>query len=101
MIRNSTAEFLIFTAQSGEISIEASYEDETIWLSHKLMAEFFDVTVATINQHLKNIYEPAEFSSKSTIREFIIVQMEGKRQFSRIAFTDKEKRFLNADWQGE
>jgi hypothetical protein len=83
MIRNSTAEFLIFTVQSGETSIEARYEDETIWLSQKLMAELFDVTVATINQHLKNIYEQAELSSKSTIRKFLIVQTEGKRQVSR------------------
>ena len=36
-IRNSTTEFLIFTAQTGENSIEARYEDETIWLSQKLM----------------------------------------------------------------
>jgi hypothetical protein len=42
LIRNSTAEFLIFTGQSGEQSIEARYEDETIWLSQKLMAQLFD-----------------------------------------------------------
>ena len=53
--RNSTAEFLIFTGQSGEQSIEARYEDETIWLTQKLMAQLFDVTVPTINEHLKNI----------------------------------------------
>ena len=41
LIRNSTAEFLIFTGQAGEQSIEARYEDETLWLSQKLMAELF------------------------------------------------------------
>jgi hypothetical protein len=50
LIRNSTAEFLIFTGQSGEQSIEARYEDETIWLTQKLMAKLFDVTVPTINE---------------------------------------------------
>lgn len=49
LIRNSTAEFLMFTAQSGEQSIEARYADETIWLSQKLMATLFDVGVNTIN----------------------------------------------------
>ena len=49
MIRNSTAEFLIFTGQAGEQSIEARYEDETVWLSQKLMATLFDVEVPTIN----------------------------------------------------
>ena len=57
LIRNSTAEFLIFTGQMGEQSIEARYEDETVWLSQKLMAELFAVSVPTINEHLKNIYE--------------------------------------------
>lgn len=38
LIRNSTAEFLIFTGQAGEQSIEARYEDETVWLTQKLMA---------------------------------------------------------------
>ncbi len=53
LIRNSTAEFLIFTAQDGKNSIEARYEDETIWLTQKLMAHLFDVSVPTINEHLK------------------------------------------------
>lgn len=43
LIRNSTAEFLIFTGQAGEQSIEARYEDETVWLAQKLMAELFAV----------------------------------------------------------
>ncbi|NIA05837.1 MAG: hypothetical protein GWP11_07710, partial [Proteobacteria bacterium] len=56
-IRNSTAEFLIFTGQAGEQSIEARYEDETIWLSQKLIAALFDVTIPTVNERLKNIFE--------------------------------------------
>ena len=57
LIRNSTTEFLIFTGQAGEQSIEARYEDETVWLSQKLMAELFSVSVKTVNEHLNNIYE--------------------------------------------
>ena len=75
-IRNSTAEFLIFTGQAGEQSIEVSYEDETIWLSQKLMATLFDVDVRTINEHLKNIYEQGEVKPEATIRKFRIVQAE-------------------------
>ncbi|WP_420227322.1 hypothetical protein [Pigmentiphaga litoralis] len=41
LIRNSTADFLIFTGQTGEQSIEARYEDETVWLSQKWMVELF------------------------------------------------------------
>lgn len=54
-IRNSTAEFLIFTAQAGEGSIEVRVEEQTVWLTQKLMGELFDVSVPTINEHLKNI----------------------------------------------
>ena len=53
LIRNSTAEFLTFTAQSGENSIEARYEDETIWLTQKLMSELFERSRSTITEHLK------------------------------------------------
>ena len=83
LIRNSTAEFLIFTGQAGDQSIEARYEDETVWLSQKLMAELFSVSVPTINIHLKNIYETKELQIDATIRNFQIVQKEGGRSVVR------------------
>ena len=61
LIRNSTAEFLIFTGQTGEQSIEARYEDATIWLSQKLMAALFEVSVPTINEHLRIPSSPARW----------------------------------------
>lgn len=79
LIRNSTAEFLIFTGQNGGQNIEARYEDETIWLSQKLMALLFDVDVRTVNEHLKNIYDQGELVREATIRKFRIVQTEGNR----------------------
>lgn len=78
LICNSTAEFLIFTGQSGEQSIEARYEDETIWLSQKLMAQLFDVSVPTINEHLKNIFDGGELDENSVIRKFRITAADGK-----------------------
>ncbi len=82
-IRNSTAEFLIFTNQAGENGIEVRYEDETIWLSQKLMAELFDIDVRTVSEHLQNIFNSKELDEFSTIRKFRIVQNEGSRQVSR------------------
>lgn len=82
-IRNSTSEFLIFTNQSKTSSIEVRYEDETIWLSQKLMSELFDVEVNTINYHLKEIYKSGEIQEERTIRKFRIVQQEGERQVNR------------------
>ena len=81
-IRNSTAEFLIFTTQAGENSIEVRFEGETVWLTQKLIAALFDVDVRTINEHLRNIYVDAELDA-ATIRKFRIVQNEGNREVAR------------------
>ena len=83
LIRNSTAEFLIFTGQAGKQSIEARYEGETIWLSQKLMAELFAVSVKTVSEHLNTIYESEELQRDRTVRKFQIVQNEGGRNVSR------------------
>ena len=82
-IRNSTAEFLIFTSQAGENGIEVRIEDETVWLTQKLIAELFQVTVPTISEHLDNIYKEKELSREATVRKFRIVQTEGNRQVGR------------------
>ncbi len=79
LIRNSTAEFLVFTAQAGEESIEARYEDETVWLSQKMMAALFEVTVPTINEHLKNVFGNGELKSDSVVRKFRITAADGKQ----------------------
>ena len=83
LIRNSTAEFLIFTARDGSGSIEARYEDETVWLTQKLMAELFDVDVRTVSEHLGNVFSSGELERQATIRRFRIVRTEGTRQVTR------------------
>lgn len=83
IIRNSTAEFLIFENQAHADSIEVRYEDETLWLTQKMMATIFDVSTKTISEHLANIYTSGELDRESTIRKFRIVQTEGNRQVNR------------------
>ena len=83
IIRNSTAEFLIFEKQAHADSIEVRYEDETLWLTQKMMSNLFDVTTKTISEHLTNIYESGELDKDPTIRKFRIVQLEGTRQVAR------------------
>ena len=78
LIRNSTAEFLIFTGQAGEQSIEARYEDEMVWLTQKLMAELFAVDVRTVSEHLGNIFASGELSEAAVIRNFRITAADGK-----------------------
>lgn len=82
-IRNSTAEFLIFTEQSGENSVEVRIAEESVWLTQKLMGVLFEVSVPTINEHLNNLFSQNEISKSATIRNFRIVQKEGAREVVR------------------
>ncbi len=82
-IRSSTAEFLIFEQQNQGDGIEVRYEEETLWLTQKMMAALFDVSVKTVNEHLINIYNSGELEKEPTVRNFRIVQQEGAREVSR------------------
>ena len=69
-IRNSTAEFLIFTSQAGENSIEVKVEDETVWLTQKIITELFDKSKSTISEHIKAIFEEGELDEEVVVRKF-------------------------------
>jgi len=77
-IRNSTAEFLIFTRQASEAGIEVRVEDETVWLTQKLMAALFEVDVRTISEHLNNLFACGEQSKAAVIRKFRNTATDGK-----------------------
>lgn len=84
-IRSSAAEYLTFVASTGEsdVSYEMRYEDENIWLKQKMMAVLYDVSLPTINEHIKRIYADGELTEEATIRKFRIVQEEGTRKVNR------------------
>ena len=77
-IRNSAAEFLIFTNQAKEDGIEVRVQGETIWLSQKLMSALFDCTTDNISLHLKNIFSEGELDECSTTELFSVVASNGK-----------------------
>lgn len=77
-IRNSTAEFLIFTSQSGENGIEVRFQNETIWLSQKMMAALFDCSIDNIGLHLKNIFKTKELDENSVTVDFSATASDGK-----------------------
>ena len=81
-IRNSTAEFLIFTKQNKEKTIEVIVDEESVWLSQKLMAELFGTTRNNITMHLKEIFNK-ELDETSTSKDFLLVQKEGQREVNR------------------
>jgi len=86
-IRNSTAEFLVFTSQAKENGIEVRVEGETVWLTQKLIAALFEVDVRTVSEHLQNIFANGELKEQATLRNFRTVQKEGDREVTRnVAF---------------
>ena len=76
-IRNSTAEFLIFTKQNKEKTIEVIVDEESVWLSQKLMAELFGTTRNNVTMHLTNILEN-ELNKNSVCKEFLHTAEDGK-----------------------
>lgn len=75
-VRSGAAEYLTYVAAVGEKedSFEVRYEDENIWLTQKMMAALYDVSVAAVNQHIKKIFDDGELSEETTIKKYLIVQ---------------------------
>lgn len=83
--------FILYTTANGDVKFEVFVQDETVWLTQKMMAELFDVDVRTVSEHIQNIFKTRELSEDSTIRKIRIVQTEGNRSVSR------ELDFYNLD----
>ena len=83
LIRNSTAEFLMFQLDNKEQGIEVYYKDETLWMTQKAMSVLFDCSTDNIGLHLKNIYSDGELSKEATTEEFSVVRKEGDRNVTR------------------
>src|SRR3989344_3785066 len=90
-MQNNNSQIVIYRAKDGQAKIDVRFDGDTVWLTQKLLAELFGVTIPTINEHIKNIYKEGELREISTIRKFLIVQKEGNRQVER------ETDFFNLD----
>jgi hypothetical protein len=77
-------DFLYYETTDGKLRIQAVYEDETMWLSQKKLAELYDVDVRTISEHLKNIFETGELAEDSVIRKFRITAADGKAYLTNV-----------------
>jgi hypothetical protein len=77
------AEIILYQTEDGRTRIQCRFENETIWLTQALIAELFQVTLPTVNEHLKGIYAEGELPAGATIRKFRIVRTEGRREVAR------------------
>ncbi len=87
----NNSQFLIYQAEDGTLKLDVRLEDETVWLTQKLMAELFQVKPQNITMHLKNIYTESELLEAATCKDFLQVQIEGSREVER------KQKFYNLD----
>jgi len=90
-IAKQQSDFILYTANDGDVNVEVVLKDETVWLTQKAMAGLFGVKVPAISKHLANIYETGELRKESTISILETVQKEGDRKVKR------EMDFYNLD----
>jgi hypothetical protein len=75
---NPQSQIVIYQTEDGQAKVSVRFEGETVWLSQKLIAELFDITIPTISEHLKNIFTTKELEENSVIRNFRITASDGK-----------------------
>lgn len=85
------SQIILYRSEDGAVKVDVVLEGETVWLTQRQMAELFDKTVPTVNEHIQNTYEEGELQREATIRNFRIVQTEGTREVTR------EVEFYNLD----
>jgi hypothetical protein len=79
----SINQFVLYTGEDGDVKLKLFLEEETLWLSQKLIAELFQVESHTINYHIKEIFKSGELEELATTRKFRVVQREGNRDVAR------------------
>lgn len=80
---NPESSIILYQTEDGCTRIRCRFENETLWLTQALIAELFQVSVPTVNEHLKGIFADGELEAVATIRKFRIVRIEGQREVTR------------------
>ncbi len=87
----NNSQIIIYQTENGQTKIDVKLENETVWLTQKLMAELFQTTPQNITIHLKNIFEEGELQEDATCKDFLQVRQEGNR------IVERTQKFYNLD----
>lgn len=88
---DNSSQILIYQTEDGRTKIDVRLQDETVWLTQRMLAELFQTSKQNISAHLINIYQEGELQADRTVKKFLTVQTEGTREVSR------EIEFYNLD----
>jgi hypothetical protein len=83
MTRTPESEIIIYQTDDGKTRIEVRMENETVWLTQAQMVELFQTTKQNISLHISNVFADGELAPEPTVKEYLTVQTEGKRQVTR------------------
>ena len=81
----NAGKILMYQNEKGDTKADVYFEDDTVWMTQKSMAELYQVTPQNITLHVKHIYEDQELEEASTCKEYLQVQVEGVRTVQRSA----------------
>lgn len=90
-MENNKSQIIIYQNEDGKTKLDVRLENETVWLTQKMMAELFQTTPQNVTIHLKNVFDEKELSEDSTCKEFLQVQIEGSREVER------KQKYYNLD----
>jgi len=76
-------ELIVYQSDDGQIRLDVRLQDETVWLTQPMMAELFQTSIPNVSMHIRNIYEEGELTPEATVKKFLTVRQEGKRQVQR------------------
>ena len=79
---------ILYTTDTGNVSVQVQYEDGTFWLTQKRMAELFGVEVHTVNYHLKEIFLSGELQEDAVVRKIRITAADGKNYLTNFYHLD-------------
>lgn len=87
-LQSIESQFFMYTSPKGKVKVEVVFQDETVWLSQKKMANLFNVEVNTINYHLKEIFKSQELIEDSVIRKIRTTADDGKNYLTNFYSLD-------------
>lgn len=76
-------QFLVYQAEDGQLKLDVRFEDESVWLTQQQIARLFQTSVPNISMHQSNIYEEGELLPEATVKKYLTVRTEGKREVKR------------------
>jgi len=77
-------QFLVYETEDGQVKIDVRLENETVWLTQKLMADLFQTTKQNISLHIQSVFEEDELAPEATVKKYLTVRREGKREVKRL-----------------